>query len=334
MKRTNLIVLLALLASGSLAFLNFFKLEGLEGIKIVPRDKSLIKTTASEQAPPVRRAGDTIKVASFNIQVFGRAKLEKAVVMQRLARIVQRFDLVAIQEIRSVQPDILPHFMEYLNREGRNYDFIIGPRVGRTDLKEQFAFVFDRASVEVDRLQSYTINDPDDLLHRPPLVGWFRVRGPAQSEAFTFTIVNVHTDPDLVEQETSVLKQVYQKVRGDIRGEDDVILLGDFNADDRQLAPLVRAPGMVAAISGVATNTRKTQQYDNILVQLPAVNEYTGRSGVFDFLREFNLTMDEALEISDHLPVWAEFSIFEGGKAGTLAVDTKPSTAGSLGSVP
>ena len=31
-------------------------------------------------------------------------------------------------------------------------------------------------------------------------------------------------------------------------------------------------------------------------------------------MRQYNLSLQEALEISDHLPVWAEFSIFEGEK--------------------
>ena len=33
-------------------------------------------------------------------------------------------------------------------------------------------------------------------------------------------------------------------------------------------------------------------------------------------MREFELTMPEALEVSEHLPVWAEFSVYEGGQAG------------------
>jgi hypothetical protein len=47
-----------------------------------------------------------------------------------------------------------------------------------------------------------------------------------------------------------------------------------------------------------------------------------GRSGVLDFMRDGNLTLEEALEVSDHLPVWAEFSIFEGGTIGRVA--TRP----------
>ena len=39
--------------------------------------------------------------------------------------------------------------------------------------------------------------------------------------------------------------------------------------------------------------------------------EHTGTCGVFDPMAEFGLPLDEALEVSDHLPVWAEFSVRE-----------------------
>ena len=40
-------------------------------------------------------------------------------------------------------------------------------------------------------------------------------------------------------------------------------------------------------------------------------NEFTGRSGVLDVREMFGITVDEALRISDHLPIWAEFTIVE-----------------------
>ncbi len=42
-------------------------------------------------------------------------------------------------------------------------------------------------------------------------------------------------------------------------------------------------------------------------------------AGVLDVVREFNLTQEQALKVSDHLPIWAEFSVYEGGRPGTVA---------------
>lgn len=276
-------------------------------------------SSVAAEPPPITRSEDSIKLASFNIQVFGTTKAQKAYVMDILARIVRKFDVVAIQEIRSKDQSLLPQFVDIVNATGRYYDYAIGPRLGRSSSKEQYAFIFDRASVELDRHQLYTVEDPDDLLHREPYVAWFRVRGPPKDQAFTFTLVNIHTDPDEVNEELKWLDDVFRNVRDDGREEDDVILLGDLNADDRHLGELGRMPGATWVISGIPTNTRGTAQYDNIIFHEAATSEFTGRGGVLDFLREFNLSIEEALEISDHLPVWAEFSIYEGGTPGQIA---------------
>ncbi len=84
-------------------------------------------------------------------------------------------------------------------------------------------------------------------------------------------------------------------------------------------------PGITAAIMGLPTNVRGTEELDNLLFHREATTEFTGRSGVFDFLREYNLSLDAAAEVSDHVPVWAEFSIYEGGQPGRVAEATGPS---------
>ena len=47
--------------------------------------------------------------------------------------------------------------------------------------------------------------------------------------------------------------------------------------------------------------------------------EFTGTCGVFDLMAEFGLSVDEALKVSDHLPVWAEFSVRESTVVGPVA---------------
>ena len=278
--------------------------------------------TSSQQTSsvlPINRTTDSIRIASFNIQVLGTTKSQKAHVMEILARIVRQYDVVAIQEIRSQDQSVIPQFVDLINSAGRHYDYAVGPRLGRSSSQEQYAFIFDTASIELDRNQLYTIDDPDDLLHREPYVGWFRVRGPNPEDAFTFSLVNIHVDPDEAADEVDVLDDVYRVVRDDGRGEDDVIILGDLNVDYRHMGELSRVPGLSWVNSGIPTNTLKTAQYDNILFQEHATREFTGRGGVFDFMIEYGLTAEGALEVSDHLPVWGEFSIYEGGTPGHVA---------------
>jgi len=318
----KLILLIATIAipAGAYKYRDQYKIPALDKIaQLIPRATTAPGTEPETAAPPVERRGGTIRVASFNIQVFGTSKLANPRVMSVLAEVVRRFDVVAIQEVRSKTQDVIPRFVDQINSTGRHYDFVIGPRLGRTASTEQYTFVFDSASIEIDRSALYTVSDPDDLLHREPLVGWFRVRGPPPEQAFTFSLINIHTDPDETGQELNQLDDVFRSVRDDGRGEDDVILLGDLNVDDHHLGQLGQVSDIRWVLSGIPSNTLGKKLYDNILFTQNATTEFTGRAGVFDLLREFNLTMDEALKVSDHMPIWAEFSVYEGGQAGRVA---------------
>ncbi|MBX3411590.1 MAG: endonuclease/exonuclease/phosphatase family protein [Pirellulales bacterium] len=324
MRRLLKLLLLVLAAGGGGYYVQKNGVPGLDQLQ-----PSGLEGTTVAYSDPVApfRAGSTIRVATFNIQVFGESKMSKPHVTRILADVVRRFDVVAIQEIRAVSQEILPRFLAEVNSVGRQYDYVIGPRLGRTSSKEQYAYIYDTATVELDRESVYTVQDPDDLLHREPLVAAFRARGVPEAEAFTFTLVNVHTDPDEVREELNVLDDVYRAVRADGRGEDDILMLGDFNADDRRMGELGQVSGITGVIRGVPTNTRGTQMYDNILFTEPATNEFTGGAGVVDLMEMFHLTQEQALEVSDHLPVWGEFSVYEGGRGGRLA--TRPEEAGA-----
>ncbi|MGI9473468.1 MAG: endonuclease/exonuclease/phosphatase family protein, partial [Rubripirellula sp.] len=59
------------------------------------------------------------------------------------------------------------------------------------------------------------------------------------------------------------------------------------------------------------TDTTRTQTLDHILIDRTMTREYTGRYGVVDLQREFGLSEEQALSISDHMPLWAEFSVYE-----------------------
>lgn len=83
---------------------------------------------------------NTITVASFNIQIFGRAKASKVEVMEILAETIARYDIVAIQEIRDKTGTAIEKLEVEVDSLGTDYEFIISPRLGRTSSKEQYAF--------------------------------------------------------------------------------------------------------------------------------------------------------------------------------------------------
>ena len=116
-----------------------------------------------------------LRIASFNIQTFGLSKLQRTQVVDILCDIVRQFDVVAIQEIRSENQNMIPEFVERVNDGGADYDYVIGPRLGRTaTYQEQYAYIFDANSVRLDWNSVFTMVDEEDRLHREPLIATFR----------------------------------------------------------------------------------------------------------------------------------------------------------------
>lgn len=261
----------------------------------------------------------TIRVATFNLGSWNATKSRKPSIVETVARILGQYDVVAVQEIQSETDDPLPRLVDQMNKIHGTFDYAIGPRLGRKHATEQYGFIFDRKTIEIDRTELYTVYDKDDRMTREPLVGWFRTRAVAPSRAFTFSLVNCHIDQARIKQELDAMDEVLFSVRDDGREEDDVLLVGDFGTKYRETGQLARLTSIQWAISGLPTKTDGRDSVDNIAFQKKATSEFTGRSGTFNFLHEYNLALNHAIEVSDHLPVWAEFSVFEGGEPGRIA---------------
>jgi hypothetical protein len=75
---------------------------------------------------------------------------------------------------------------------------------------------------------------------------------------------------------------------------------------------------MLFALEGTPTTVSGEAMLDNIVFPARATNEFSGKAGVVDFLRQLNLSIDQAFQVSSHMPVWAEFFAVEGGSPGYI----------------
>ncbi len=295
----------------------------------------LLQTTESQQEGAdtslvgIRQAPDRIRIASFNIQVFGEKKSSDTNVMRVLGHIFQQFDLIAVQEVRSPHARPIDKLVAQINQAGWQYQATLSRSLGRTSQTEQYAYVWNTERIELLPDSAYVVDDAQDLMHREPLVASFQTIVPAdpRGEPFRFTLINVHTDPDEVSgpgsnNELNVLDDVFLSVREyeyAVREEDDVLLLGDLNVNDANLAELGSVPGIVTVAGDTPTNTAGTKTYDHILLDRTMTREFTGRAGVLEFVEHLGMTAEQAAAVSDHRPVWAEFSAYEGAAAASLA---------------
>jgi exonuclease III len=311
---------------GGWYFFSQYEIQGLNGLAVKSRSadtgaKPPVAGVPSQ--PPVPERLNSIRVATFNVNPLDGQKLSKPHVVSRLVQVIQQFDVIALQGIHCPNQSAVVQLLEQVNAAGRHYDFALPPSVGRDPVEQYSAFVFDRATLEIDRRTVYSVEDPTRQIWRKPLAASFRARGVDPSDAFTFTLINVHTSPEQASAELDLLDDVFRAVRDSGRNEDDILMLGDIGADDRHLSQLGQVPYLTCSVFTVPT-TLQSRQMDNVLFDRRATVEFTGRAGVFDLMRQFNLPARDVMEISSHFPVWAEFSIYEGGQAGHVATDPAP----------
>lgn len=284
------------------------------------RDRSDSRSTTALARSSGRPATSDLRlrVASFKTDCIDSELVGKPNVLRTLGQILSCYDVIALQGIRSSRDDLLPLIVESLNREERTYDYLIGPRVGRGELRQQFAILFNTQRVETDRYQLYTVDDPHDLITYEPLVAWFRCKQPPADKAFTFSLINLCIDSRFADAERSRLPTMIDAIKQDGRDEDDWLLVGDFAGGVETLTAL-QSRQVRLALQDLATDLEGSRTLDNIIFSARATTEFTGRCGAFDFLRKYNLSFERAAEISQRMPVWAEFSIFEGADPGRLA---------------
>ncbi|MCD4844968.1 MAG: endonuclease/exonuclease/phosphatase family protein [Methanosarcinales archaeon] len=252
-----------------------------------------------------------IKLANFNIQVFGKSKAGKPEVMEIVSKIIRNYDIVAIQEIRDASQTTMPKLKEKVNHKQEHlYDFIISERLGRTTSKEQYAYLFNTSEIELIGLPCTYLEPLDnDIFHREPYIANFKVK----NGNFDFVLITIHTDPDEATQEINNLPEVVEYAKNAFQNEGDFIILGDLNADcnyfdEEGQSPLKSSDYFWVINNSIDTTTKSTVcTYDRIIITIQSIDDYTGESGVFRYDTAYNLTYEDTIAVSDHYPVYAIF---------------------------
>ena len=258
----------------------------------------------------LRGAPGQLALAAFNIQVFGQAKAAKPEVMRILAQTIAQFDLVAIQEIKDLSQTALPDLEAAVDEQGRDYAWVVSPRLGPSGSAEQYAIMYRGDTLVC--LESAVFPDDDEprLFQRPPLVAHMR----ALAGDFSFVLAVLHVDPDLAPAEISALPQVLAWAQARFPDERDFIIMGDLNADgayfnEHDPACPLRGPPYQWLIPNQADTTvaASSNTYDRIIITRGAVEDFSGRAGVFRFDLAWGLSLEQARDCSDHYPVFATF---------------------------
>ena len=249
--------------------------------------------------------------------------------VQLMAEICRQYDVVALQNISRNDTTWIKRVTDLMNQlgsVGTRHQLVSGKRqrssyVAISDRSHrngqtQTVIIFNQQTVQLDHSKWYVVDDPDGMFKHDPMVAWFRCLGAPPQEAFTFTLACLEIDDQRPDIELQRLGTLMRAIRTDGRGEDDVILVGDFEADDRGLDAIRHQSGLAWVVANQFTNVQQDRQFDNIVFSEGPTNEYTGRGGVIDIMQAYRLRLEDVSALAERLPIWAEFSIYENGRNG------------------
>lgn len=266
---------------------------------------------------PQRRLNDNILIATWNIQHFSNNKSQRAI--QYIADICERFDIICLQEVKT---DLrgLSRLQKLLPG---NYKILLSDPTGNN---ERFAFIYDKRTVistgfvcEIG-FNVLAKTHKGYQLHRMPYCASFR------AGRFDFIIVSAHIYYGKTKKERQQRKEEIKKLVEfiDERAkkpktkvfDKDFFVLGDFNiekAGDQFFKALKSKKfKMPRNMDTLKTNFKMNATYDKIAWVNRHSFSFTKKVNVVPFGRvvfQDRKPKGGKKEISDHLPLWAEFRI-------------------------
>jgi len=257
---------------------------------------------------------EAFRICAFNAQRLTLSKAAREHVMDTFVRILARCDIMVLQEVVDASGSAMSLLLRELNRfdDSGPYSFLSSPSLGRSTYMEKYVYVYRSHKTQV--LDSYVYKDKDDLFAREPFVAQFTFPSKVLR---SLVLVPLHTTPKAVEQELNALYDVFLDVSQRWQNR-DMILLGDFNADcafltKKRLGELVlrTEAGFHWAIDDDEDTTVRASThcaYDRIVLHGEHCRSRLRSAAAFNFPSSFQLTEEEALNISDHYPVEVELN--------------------------
>jgi exonuclease III len=299
---------------------------------------------ALKGAIPTRTLGRSLLLASWNIRQFGgggQAERDHEA-MFYLAQVIDKFDMVAIQEVKSD----LRQLDELVTTLGGWWRYVVSDVcTGESGNSERMAFVYDSRKLSFGGLAGEletpgTMRGSDkkrgkikggESTSRSPYFAGFRAGW------FKFTICTMHAyygaAGEDIAQRALDARLTAERLRDRMKQKDrwarNAILLGDFNIfdDDDKTARSLAKEGFTSPhqLRGLDTNVAGDRPFDRLVFIAPDVSLQlkemsAGVFPVFDHVyrdgehAEYGKTAKafsqwRTYRMSDHNPVWCEINI-------------------------
>ena len=246
------------------------------------------------------------KLLSWNIENIGKSKSNQEISF--IANTVKNFDIIAIQEVVAGDggAQAVARLADELNRKGSKWDYTISDPTSSSAYKtERYAFIWKPSKVK--KIGKAWLEKKHHLeIDREPYFCTF------EYNSKQFTVVNFHAITKSKQPETEIK---YFKFLPEEYSALNLIFAGDFNCPQSHTVfnPLKKMGYKPVLINQKTTLKLKcnnsdclSSEFDNKFYNSIKVN--VNDFGVIRFYKNF-ATLKEARVISDHIPIWFEFSL-------------------------
>ncbi len=262
---------------------------------------------------PPERTPDNVIVGFYNIKWLGQSPHD----YEKLARVIQNFDICAVLEIRNEQAMSDLH-RELVKVSGQEWNYTFGVRTheaSKRPFHEAYGVFWREDRVKQGYGLVSNIWDFDGQFRNKPYIASFK------AGELDFMLLMVHTrwtNSELGSRQAEVAELVDQVdfLRGFLK-EDDIFVGGDFNysAKNKHMKAMAKNAGLVLLDQNDATTFKKDNSaynnaYDHIYATPGGAAYVEGQSQAFDVTRYIygdntpeNMAKSKK-ELSDHLPVF------------------------------
>lgn len=246
------------------------------------------------------------KLLSWNLENFGKSKSNTEITF--IANTIKDFDIIAIQEVVAGDggAQTVARLADELNRKGAKWDYTISNPTSSSAYKtERYAFIWKTSKIKKIGRAWLEIKYHVEI-DREPYFCTF------QYENKQFTFVTFHAITKKMQPETEIK---YFKLLPEEYPTLNLIFAGDFNCPQSHTVfnPLKKR-GYKSILINQKTSLKQkcinddclASEFDNMFYNSSKIT--TINSGVIPFYNKFN-SLKEARMISDHIPIWFEFSL-------------------------
>ena len=329
----------------------------------VCEDVIRIRRRIARAGVPERRTDHNLLIATWNVRNFGRVQdgwVERPGTtpvrtlrgLACMAEVLRRFDIVALQEVKRDTSGVRRLVDDFLGPDwGLLMSDVAGGEKGNA---ERLAYLYDRRRVTPSGLAGEIVlpptdaGDPVEQFDRTPYVVGFR----AGREHVTLCTVHIRFGanaaarrPEIERLATYTARELRDRARAAGAEESNLIVLGDFNIDQRRLDDPLFAAFVATGLTvpEPLRDLRTTfgtvpKHYDQIGwfmgdLDLPA----RGAAGVVDLggavFRELT-ARQVADRVSDHFPLWVEFLLDRSTTAMARTLGADPASPDPFARVP